>query len=194
MVTKALLGDPIPKLAPDHFTQAPIPSAVEAIMATMESLAPYWPCLKFGVKLPHETTNLRKQMAFKMAEFIKSTEIDDSNLKEYLPSQFGAYADTFRINTLSDIKMVSAKLDMVSSSSKDKKDEHDILCEALMEKAKIGDQANGDNSDKILEKTPNPEIYIPSQYKSFGQISGICTVSSSPSTKAFLNTTDSKKN
>ena len=47
MVTKALLGDPLPALAP---YAKPMTSAIESVRSTMKYLVPYWSCLKFGLK------------------------------------------------------------------------------------------------------------------------------------------------
>ena len=47
MVTKALLGDPMPHLAP---YKKPLESAIKTVSDTMKSIAPYWSCLKYGVK------------------------------------------------------------------------------------------------------------------------------------------------
>ena len=47
MVTKALLGDPLPALAP---YEKPMTSAIESVRSTMKYLVPYWSCLKFGLK------------------------------------------------------------------------------------------------------------------------------------------------
>lgn len=102
MVTKALLGDPLPTLAP--YTK-PLPSAFESVKASIRSLAPYWSCLKFGLKkLPDDMTNIKKQMVQKVQEFIE--ENPKAAKSDYIPSQFGAYVDTFSVNTLSDIKYV----------------------------------------------------------------------------------------
>ena len=98
MVTKALLGDPLPTLA--LYTK-PLPSAFESVKASIRSLAPYWSCLKFGLKkLPNDMTNLKKQMYEKVEEFIQDSDFSG----DYIPRQFGAYAATFSVNTLSDIK------------------------------------------------------------------------------------------
>ena len=43
MVTKALLGDPMPKLAP---YSKPLPSAIASVRDTIRSISPYWSCLK----------------------------------------------------------------------------------------------------------------------------------------------------
>ena len=43
MVTKALLGDPMPKLAP---YSKPLPSAIASVQDTIRSISPYWSCLK----------------------------------------------------------------------------------------------------------------------------------------------------
>ena len=72
MVTKALLGDPMPHLAP--YTK-PLPSAIETVRDTIRSISPYWSCLKYGVKLPHDMTDLKKQMAMKFVDFIKKSTI-----------------------------------------------------------------------------------------------------------------------
>ena len=65
MVTKALLGDPMPHLAP---YSKPLPSAIETVRDTIRSISPYWSCLKYGVKLPHDMTDLKKHMAMKFVE------------------------------------------------------------------------------------------------------------------------------
>ena len=75
MVTKALLGDPMPHLAP--YTK-PLPSAIETVRDTIRSISPYWSCLKYGVKLPHDMTDLKKQMAIKFVDFIKKSTIGKS--------------------------------------------------------------------------------------------------------------------
>ena len=75
MVTKALLGDPMPHLAP--YTK-PLPSAIETVRDTIRSISPYWSCLKYGVKLPHDMTDLKKQMAMKFVDFIKKSTIGKS--------------------------------------------------------------------------------------------------------------------
>ena len=99
MVTKALLGDPLPSLAP---YSKPLDSAFESVKSTMRSLAPYWSCLKFGLKrLPDDMTNLKQQMVNKVEHFIQCSENSDF---DYIPSQFGAYAKTFGVDTLTDIK------------------------------------------------------------------------------------------
>ena len=98
MVTKALLGDPLPSLAP---YSKPLDSAFESVKSTMRSLAPYWSCLKFGLKkLPNDMTDLKKQMFEKVEEFMQDSDFSG----DYIPSQFGAYTATFSVNTLSDIK------------------------------------------------------------------------------------------
>ena len=96
MVTKALLGDPLPALAP---YAKPMTSAIETVRSTMKYLVPYWSCLKFGLKrLPDDMTDLKQQMVNKVEHFIQENSVD------YIPSQFGAYAKTFGIETLTDIK------------------------------------------------------------------------------------------
>ena len=99
MVTKALLGDPLPRLAP---YAKPMTSAIESVRSTMKYLEPYWSCLKFGLKrLPDDMTNLKQQMVNKVEHFIQCSENSDF---DYIPSQFGAYAKTFGVDTLTDIK------------------------------------------------------------------------------------------
>ena len=100
MVTKALLGDPLPALAP---YAKPMTSAIETVRSTMKYLVPYWSCLKFGLKrLPDDMTDLKQQMVDKVEHFIQENS-ENSDL-DYIPSQFGAYAKTFGIETLTDIK------------------------------------------------------------------------------------------
>ena len=97
MVVKALLGDPLPQLAP---YKKPVASAIKAVRDTMKSLEPFWPCLKYGARLPDDITDLRKQMFLKVEQFIKSSGTNP----DYVPFQFGAYASTFSADTLSDIR------------------------------------------------------------------------------------------
>lgn len=99
MCTKALLGDPCPELAP--FSK-PIQSAVESVKATIRSHSEFWSCLKFGARLPDNMNDVKLQMAIKVEEFVLTTE--GSGLGDYIPSPFGAYADTFGVITLSDIR------------------------------------------------------------------------------------------
>ena len=69
MVTKALLGDPLPNL--ETYTK-PTSSAITTVRNTIKNYAPYWSCLKYGVKLPHDMANFRKKMAIKMADLIQN--------------------------------------------------------------------------------------------------------------------------
>ena len=100
MVTKALLGDPMPTPAP--YTK-PAPSAIEAVKNTIRTHKEFWSCLKYGVKLPDDMSNIKNQMMKKVESFIADNEEQDFDF-DYIPSQFGAYADTFGVNTLCDIK------------------------------------------------------------------------------------------
>ena len=162
MVTKALLGDPVPQLAP--YTQPPIPSAVESVRKTAQSLAPYWDCLKFNAKLPHDMINHKKQMILKMADLFQSTDIEEQNIHEYKPGQFGAYSDTFGINTLSDIKTVSAKMELILSNSKNSEEKKELieeeLCEALLH-CKTEPEVEVEKPEVKAEVKPDPNIYIP---------------------------------
>lgn len=184
MVTKALLGDPMPKLAP--FSK-PAASAIDSVRSTMKSLAPYWSCLKYGVRLPHDMTDLKKQMALAVVDFIAksaaSVELD------YIPSQFGAYADTFGVNTLSDMKMSAAtiKMEMKTSDSKKKDQETKSDVEALLENLNI-------NTRPISSSLAgDPDVYIPNQYVSHGSTAFVNTISSSSSSRSYSKTTDSAK-
>ena len=202
MVTKALLGDPMPHLAP---YKKPLESAIKTVSDTMKSIAPYWSCLKYGVKLPQDMNsseiNLKDQMAKKAVDFIKDNFIIKEGTIDYIPGQFGAYASTFGINTLSDIKTVKTVTELKTLSSKEKAETIDLLNEAM--KNITIDQNNSDtkksptsNTETEEEKTKNPknpDVYIPSQYQGIhGQSASINTVSLS-STPSTANTTDSQK-
>ena len=65
IVTKVLLGDLVPSLGP--YTK-PLSRAVETVRSTIKNYSPYWSCLKFGVKLPHDMTDFKKQMVSKIAD------------------------------------------------------------------------------------------------------------------------------
>ena len=102
MVTKALLGDPMPKPAP---YSKPAASAVESVKATIKSLQAFWSCLQYHVKLPDDMSNIKNQMVKKVESFIADNEAGGLDFDfDYIPEQFGAYASTFGVNTLCDIK------------------------------------------------------------------------------------------
>lgn len=181
MVTKALLGDPMPKLAP---YAKPAASAIDSVRSTMKSLGPYWSCLKYGVRLPHDMTDLKKQMAEKVVDFISKSAPGVVNL-DYMPSQFGAYADTFGVNTLSDMKISAATLKTEMKTSDSKKKDQDLITESL-QKLQIDPVA-------VASAIKDPEVYIPSQYVIHGSSGCVNTISSSSSSKSYSNTTDSAK-
>ena len=146
--------------------------------------------LKYNVKLPHDMSNLRRQMALKVEEFINSSgcSIDI----DYIPSQFGAYASTFGVNTLSDMSSArKSKLTSTSSSRKTSMTATDLpvaLDTLSLTQVPVPAAAAAPR---------NPDIYIPSEYgSSFGSSPcGVFTFSSSSASQsASSNTTDSKKN
>ena len=101
MVSKALLGDPMPQPAP---YSKPAASAIAAVKATIKSHQGFWSCLKYGVKLPDDMSNIKNQMVKKVESFIADNEGSLDFDFDYIPEQFGAYASTFGVNTLCDIK------------------------------------------------------------------------------------------
>jgi len=202
MVTKALLGDPMPQLAP---YSKPLPSAIETVRDTIRSISPYWSCLKYGVKLPHDMTDLKKQMAMKFVDFIKKSTID------YIPGQFAAFTTTFGINTLSDIKTVNTKIQLkmveAVTAKKDTAETVEILNDAMKN---IRIASSNDSEVKQDEKSAesavaataasegmknNPNVYIPNQFQGYhGQSAGVNTVSQSATTmKSTTNTSETKK-
>ncbi len=199
MVTKALLGDPIPMLAP---YSKPVPSAIEAVRGTMRSLAPFWSCLVYGLKrLPDDMTDLKKQMALKVSDFISSSAKNE--IPDYIPSQFGAYAESFGVNTLSDIRTVwsSKKMELLTSDSIKKVERGDLSLVEAMQKIGLEETANNANlvaePIKVSEEPKDPEVYIPGQYFMQGQSPSVYTFSSSASkslSSSSPKTTDSKKN
>merc|ERR1712029_269844 len=71
MVSKALLGDPMPQPAP---YSKPAASAIAAVKATIKSHQGFWSCLKYGVKLPDDMNNIKNQMVKKVESFIADNE------------------------------------------------------------------------------------------------------------------------
>lgn len=63
MCTKALLGDPLPPVAPHH---AACPSAVTSIKNVIRTQARYWSALCFQVALPQERVVLREPLEDKL--------------------------------------------------------------------------------------------------------------------------------
>lgn len=214
MCTKALLGDPMPQLAP--YSQ-PIPSALESIKSVVRCQAEFWTCLRFGLKLPDNIIDLREQMEKRVEEYIENT-----GQSQYIPSQFGVYADTFAVNTLSEARLADKKAEyctfdskkyhpkMEVETSEHKTKEEDERLAASMAKTSL-DNAAGKGVDvhipvmTVSEATArvseaasglfHEDDYIPGQYGSFAGSPGVYTYSSSHMSRhvSSLVTTDSNK-
>merc|ERR1711872_902082 len=101
-------------------------------------------------------------MTIKVVDFIKKIE---KNTIDYIPGQFGAYASTLGINTLSDIKTVNSKIELKTSDSK--KETVEMLNEAMKNitiTSSSGDLPNDQKSTKVTDtdfKTPSEEKSYP---------------------------------
>ena len=74
IVTKVFLGDPVPSLGP---CTKPLLRAIETVRSTIKNYSPYWSCLKYGVKLPHDMTDFKKQMVSKIVDLMQNNTIGE---------------------------------------------------------------------------------------------------------------------
>lgn len=204
MVTKALLGDPLPALAP---YAKPMTSAIETVRSTMKYLVPYWSCLKFGLKrLPDDMTDLKQQMVNKVEHFIQENS-ENSDL-DYIPSQFGAYAKTFGIETLTDIKTAYMKKEHEESTktaesksyvkklSKISTDISTQIEKLTITKTDDQNLAKEASVPVAIPVVSDREIFIPSEYAICGESPRVNTISLSNqflSRPQVTKTTDSKE-
>lgn len=117
MCTKALLGDPLPPLAPRH---AACPSAVTSIKNVIRTQAKYWSALCFQVALPQERVVLTEPLEDKLEVLL--------NLSEHQEDKGGAVIEPHHEKeTERDMK------DSPSSTTKYVSAMSDLLCHTLNE-------------------------------------------------------------
>ena len=80
IVTKVLSGDPVPSLGP--YTK-PLSRAIETVRSTIKNYSPYWSCLKYGVKLPHDMTDFKKQMVSKIVDLMQNNTIGELKQQDF---------------------------------------------------------------------------------------------------------------